>query len=215
MMRPTKLTPLPPPDVVFFDLGNVLCGFDWRESLTRLGDRIEDLDTDAFTDWLLGPGPHEAFCRGQIDQAELLRQLHQRLAPHSVPDEWLRHLWNDMFEPWPDSMALVHELRGRVTLGLISDTNPLHFEHLDRRLKLRKSFDVLALSYEVGVLKPDPRIFEAALQGAGANPEHAFFTDDIAGHVESARRLGMRGEVFTTADELRSTLAGWSLIDPI
>jgi putative hydrolase of the HAD superfamily len=63
-------------------------------------------------------------------------------------------------------------------------------------LPLDELFDVVVDSSEVGMRKPDPRIFELVLeQLGGIDPTRAVFLDDYAGNVEAARRLGMHGIV--------------------
>ena len=63
-------------------------------------------------------------------------------------------------------------------------------------LPLDELFDVVIDSSEVGVRKPDPAIFQHALEGlGGVAPERSVFLDDYPGNVEAACRLGMRGVV--------------------
>ncbi len=198
------------PSAVFFDLGNVLCAYDWHLSMRNLRERLPGLDTDDFVDWLLSPeGLHDAYCRGEIDDFHLLQDIHHRIDPKGeLPDEWILRQWNGIFQPLQDSLALVDELGalGSLHLGLISNTNRQHFHQLDRSLSLRDRFDSITLSFEVGVLKPDASIYRAALQKAHVAPEEAFFTDDLPRHVEGARRVGLRAEVFVSAEELRQAL---------
>jgi len=193
---------------ILFDLGNVLCTFDWQKSMLRLCERVPQLDSDGFVTWLLSQeGPHDPYCRGEIDEQGLLDNLHRRIDPRGhLEDAWLIELWNDMFEPLEDSLAIVDELRGRVRLGLISNTNALHFQHLDRLLDLHSRFDSITLSYQEGVLKPDRAIFETALQRARVHPEETVYTDDLAEHVEAAGRLGIRSLLFTDPLSLRGEL---------
>jgi epoxide hydrolase-like predicted phosphatase len=55
-------------------------------------------------------------------------------------------------------------------------------------------FELVVDSSEVGIRKPDPRIFELALERLGGiAPERTIFLDDWEGNVEAARRLGIRG----------------------
>jgi epoxide hydrolase-like predicted phosphatase len=55
-------------------------------------------------------------------------------------------------------------------------------------------FEVIVDSSEVGVRKPDPRIFELALARLGdVEPESALFLDDFPSNVAAAEKLGMRG----------------------
>jgi epoxide hydrolase-like predicted phosphatase len=61
---------------------------------------------------------------------------------------------------------------------------------------LDELFDVVVDSSEVGVRKPDPRIFHLTLdQLGGVAPERSVFLDDYPGNVDAARRLGMYGIV--------------------
>lgn len=61
---------------------------------------------------------------------------------------------------------------------------------------LDELFDVVIDSSEVGVRKPDPRIYHLALaELGGVDPTRSVFLDDYLGNVEAARRLGMFGIV--------------------
>lgn len=53
--------------------------------------------------------------------------------------------------------------------------------------------DVVIYSHEEGVKKPDPRLFALGCARLGVEPEGAVFVDDVPGHVEAARELGMSG----------------------
>ncbi len=197
------------PRAIIFDLGKVLCSFDWKRSMARLGKEIPQLDCEVFVEWLLSPeGPHDAYCRGELDEQGLLDALHRRIDPRGhLEDDWLIELWNDMFEPMEDTLAIVDDLRGRVHLGLVSNTNQLHFQHLDRMLDLHARFDSITLSYQEGILKPDRAIFETVLRKAKVHPEEAVFTDDLPEHVEVANRLGIRSLLFRDAESLRGELS--------
>jgi glucose-1-phosphatase len=56
--------------------------------------------------------------------------------------------------------------------------------------------DEIVYSHEVGIEKPDPRIFELALARLGVRPEESIFLDDLAVHVEAARALGMKAVLY-------------------
>lgn len=61
-------------------------------------------------------------------------------------------------------------------------------------LPIDEIFHAVVDSHEVGMRKPDPRIFAHALDRlGGVAPERAVFLDDFAGNVAAAERLGMRG----------------------
>jgi len=72
-------------------------------------------------------------------------------------------------------------------------------------------FDVVVLSGEVHMAKPDPEIFELTCNRLGAQPHEAVMIDDGQGHIDAAKRLGMQGIHYTSfnqcVSELKSILA--------
>ena len=87
-------------------------------------------------------------------------------------------------------------------------------EHWLKTLPLDELFDTVIDSSQVGVRKPDPRIFELALERlGGVEAERAVFLDDFPGNVEAARRVGMTGilvesDPSSALEELRRLLEG-------
>jgi HAD superfamily hydrolase (TIGR01509 family) len=63
-------------------------------------------------------------------------------------------------------------------------------------------FETIALSYQIGAVKPEPRIFAAAAELAGVPPSEIFFVDDIPGHVAAARIAGFDAVQYTTTPAL-------------
>jgi 2-haloacid dehalogenase len=53
------------------------------------------------------------------------------------------------------------------------------------------------VSYEAGIMKPDPKFFRRLLDRYGLAAEECVYLDDSAAHVEAARTLGIRAEVHT------------------
>jgi len=66
-----------------------------------------------------------------------------------------------------------------------------------RSIPLDELFHHVIDSSEVGLRKPDPRIFELALERLGVEASAAVFLDDHPGNVEAARRVGIRGLLVT------------------
>ena len=85
---------------------------------------------------------------------------------------------------------LVIDLKSRYRLLVLSNTNAIHIDMVREHYGILRHFDHLVLSHEVKAMKPDPRIYAAALAHANAEPHECFFTDDIADYVEGARRGG-------------------------
>ena len=63
---------------------------------------------------------------------------------------------------------------------------------------INELFDLYALSFEIGAMKPDARIYAAAAEMAGVPPEKIFFIDDREENVEGARAAGWQVELMST-----------------
>jgi putative hydrolase of the HAD superfamily len=62
-------------------------------------------------------------------------------------------------------------------------------------------FDHLVISAEVGLMKPDPRIYHLALEELRASPVESVFIDDVLVNVEAARAVGMQGIHFAQPEQ--------------
>jgi putative hydrolase of the HAD superfamily len=95
-------------------------------------------------------------------------------------------------EYWEDSLPVVRELRSRgVKTALISNCSHSTRGVVDR-LRIGDEFDEILLSFEVGVHKPDPGIYQEALRRLGdVRPDHAVFVDDQPPYCDGAAALGI------------------------
>jgi HAD superfamily hydrolase (TIGR01509 family) len=90
-----------------------------------------------------------------------------------------------------DSLPTVRSIRERGDAAvLVSNCGP-DTRLLVDRLQLDAEFDALILSFEVGVRKPDPAIYEAAMAAVGGDASDAVFVDDQADYCDGARALGI------------------------
>jgi putative hydrolase of the HAD superfamily len=67
--------------------------------------------------------------------------------------------------------------------------------------KFENVFDEMIISAEVGLMKPDPRIYRLALEKLGSCPEESVFIDDVLVNVEAARSIGMSAIQFTQPEK--------------
>jgi putative hydrolase of the HAD superfamily len=74
------------------------------------------------------------------------------------------------------------------------------------RQKLDDVFDAMVISAEVGLAKPDPRIYRLALAKLGARPEESIFIDDVPANVTAARSIGMAGIEFVQPEKVLEEL---------
>lgn len=114
-------------------------------------------------------------------------------------------------ELYPGALDLLTCLRGQAELACLSNTNALHWEMLCDVHALGEHFDRCLLSHRLGLLKPDPAIFERALDELGCSASEVSFFDDGPGHVAEALRQGFDAEQVDGLDGLRQALErrGW------
>ena len=73
-------------------------------------------------------------------------------------------------------------------------------------------FDAILISGEVGLIKPDPAIFELAIRRTGVEASQCLLIDDNAENVAAAKRLGMQGVLFRSADALEAELRAMGVL---
>jgi glucose-1-phosphatase len=187
------------------DLGKVLVDIDLgrlaraMQTLTGLG--ALPLQT-AFT----GDGLVNRYESGRITDQEFHFEFCSRIG-RQIPWEEFAAAWNSIFLPGQIlGDDILHSLAKRGDLWVISNTNPIHFRYIQENYGLLRHFRGFILSHEVGALKPDPAIFEAAAVRTGFERAATLFVDDQLSHVETARKLGFQALQFTSPSVLDPVL---------
>ncbi|GHH24870.1 HAD family hydrolase [Streptomyces rubradiris] len=106
---------------------------------------------------------------------------------------------------WLDHLRTLHD-QG-VFVGLLSNMPPAWDRHWRRMVPPDGLFDGLALSFRVGVRKPQRGIFEAAAEMAGVAPGECVLVDDIEANCVGAEAAGWQAVHFTDTDTAAAALA--------
>jgi putative hydrolase of the HAD superfamily len=102
-------------------------------------------------------------------------------------------------------LKLIQKLHGHYRLAVLSNAPPGLSQWL-ADWRILDFFDLVFCSGDEGVVKPDAMPFEVTLERLGVQPGEAVFIDDTMENVEAARKLGLHGILFTTAEELEDEL---------
>lgn len=179
---------------VIFDVGGVL-----HESDTAVSDDLqqelgltEEQTREIWKDQIYRMGI------GQLDEANFWKELSAKYGIREVTAD--ERLLSRAFERELKQNKQVLDVAAQLKeaglkLAILSDTNALHAEVLEAA----GSYETFAhrfLSYEVGIRKPDPRIFQEALKVLEVKPEESIFIDDNAKNVAAAEALGINGIKF-------------------
>lgn len=103
-------------------------------------------------------------------------------------------------------VAYIHSLRPRFKTGLLSNAWDNLRRVINETWKIADAFDDILISAEVGISKPDARIYQMAVQRLGVLPHEAVFVDDFPHNVQAAQDFGLRGILFKTSDQVRRDL---------
>ena len=188
---------------IVFDFGNVLGYFSHRKAAEQLAAfGPPGIQPEEIIPFMVRPELEHPFEMGRLTPTDVLGQLRKRFDLGGTHDQ-LAHAFADMFTPNEHACSLVPRLQGRYRLVLLSNTNDLHYRHFRRQFaSTLDRFDVLVVSHEVGVRKPDRAIYEHAHERAGCAPGECLFIDDLPVNIEAARACGWQGIVYRQGDNL-------------
>ena len=184
---------------VYFDLGGVIVRTEYQAPRQHLADRLgveyEDLVNLVFA----GETARQASI-GQLSEDEHWAAVMHRL---HLPESQTRLVRDEFFAGDITDLALLDFMRGlrrRFKVGLISNAwSGLRPWIVSK--KFEDAFDAMTISAEVGVLKPDARIFQLALEELGLTPSESVFLDDFPENVEGARAVGMQAIHFIQPEQ--------------
>ncbi|MBF8295817.1 MAG: HAD-superfamily hydrolase, subfamily variant 3 [Bacteroidetes bacterium] len=210
------------PTFVIFDLGNVLVHIHPEAFLRTLGiDTPENRRyyqksvINIVRAYECGEESTEQFL-GRLgglfnapDAAQRHIRGHRRVFSH---DDFRRAMLSIIGQPVVGMEELVRNLGARVPLGLLSNTNPLHFDACMDDLAVLQFIPSHFLSYRLRSLKPETKIFEKAIELLQLDPGDVFYIDDLHENVEAARRVGLNGSLFVGEQELKQRLSDLGLI---
>lgn len=192
---------------VIFDLGKVLIHFDFKRGYRALEGHCPYAAAEiprrlATTDLV------ERFETGMVEPRDFVAQF-SRILDLQLDYDRFCEIWSCIFTGAIIPESMLEGLAGRYRLLLLSNTNAIHFEVLRHTYgHLLRHFHDLILSYEVRTLKPQPEIYEAALQRAGCLPGECFYTDDIAAYVDAARQMGIDAVQFESREQIEREMRG-------
>jgi putative hydrolase of the HAD superfamily len=177
-------------DAIFSDMGDVLVRIVPDRFFTRLAEHVPDLDREAFIKRVLARDVYMDFARGLIDARGFCLEV-GRILGVEWSFETFRDVWIDMMDDIPGMERDFARALAHVPVHVLSNTDPVHVEHIRERFPWIREASGWILSCEVGLLKPDPRFYTVALERTGLDPGRVVFIDDRAENVEAAARLGL------------------------
>ena len=180
---------------IIFDLGAVVLNINYQNTIdefSKLGVKnaatfySKKVQTDLFNQIEMG----------MISNNQFLKALQKETNNANIIQ--VEQAWNAMLLDLPEErLQLIKKLKNNYTIYLLSNTNAIHIEAFKKQLGNGKwlafceLFDKMYLSHELGLRKPDVKIFEYILKEQKLKVEEVFFIDDSPQHIASAKKLGI------------------------
>jgi glucose-1-phosphatase len=196
---------------LLLDLAGVLCRFDSAARLEHLA-AVSGLEITEVDQRLYGSGIVDRCDRGELDAAGIRDVLRDQLGL-DCDDLELARLWASAFTPDDQVLAVVDSVAPGVTRTLLTNNDALLRDSLPLVLPaVHARIAIPLFSATTRATKPSPTAYAAALTVLGAAPADVLFVDDSKSNVDGARRMGIAAIRFTSAESLRSELAGAGLL---
>jgi 2-haloacid dehalogenase len=202
---------MPQPSAVVFDLGGVLVDWNPRHLYRKL------FSDAARMEWFLAE-----VCNGDwnVQQdagrpfAEAIKEACARWPAEEALIRAFHERWDEMIAGAIDgTVAILEELAAAgVPLYALTNWSAETFPRARPRFPFFERFRAIVVSGELGVIKPDPPIFEHLLRLSGTTPGQTVFIDDSAKNVAGAAALGFIALKFDSPERLRSDLAALALL---
>lgn len=105
-------------------------------------------------------------------------------------------------------MDYITELHPRYKIGLLTNGGKNIIDHLFTPQEQKFYFDVMVISSDVGLVKPDPRIFTLMAERLSFQPAECLMIDDSPHNCAAAAEIGMQHLVYTDYGALKKELPG-------
>jgi putative hydrolase of the HAD superfamily len=194
-------------DFVLFDLGGVLVDPGGVQQMRDLSGIRSD--EELWARWLACRWVR-AFEAGRCTTDEFAAGLVGDWQLQITPGEFLHAFGSWQGGTFSGASELVADVRHRVGTGFLSNMNAYQWENHYGRSELVSGFDetLRFTSFELGIVKPDPEVFEAVAGRLPAPRERVLFLDDNMVNVDAATDAGFQAARVRGVDEARATLVG-------
>jgi putative hydrolase of the HAD superfamily len=106
-----------------------------------------------------------------------------------------------------DLASYLTAVRPALRTAVVANAGPSRRTELVTRFGLDALVDLIVISAEEQVAKPDPAIYLRTCQRLGLTPAECLFIDDVPANVDGARRAGLHAELFSTVPQLSTLIA--------
>lgn len=181
-----------PVKALLFDMGGVVLDVDFEKVLAQWATHSL-LTLDEIRERFSLDEPYQQHERGQISGETYFDHLRSHLQLTGSNDD-IEKGWNAIFgNELTEALDAIDTVRERYRCFGFTNTNTIHQQYWERCFpRIRRSFDKLFVSSEIGLRKPDADAFSYIFEDISVTPEQVLFFDDSRENINGARRLGVQ-----------------------
>lgn len=190
---------------ILFDIGGVLVRTVDRAPRQALAERL-GMSARALEELVFGGESGRRAQLGQVDEAEQWAYACRQVGwPLEQAAEFREQFFGgDRLDV--ELMGYIGKLHQVYKTGIISNAMNWTRGLIEGPWEMGALFDAIVLSGEVGVMKPDARIYQIALERLEVKAEQAVFIDDFQHNIDGARAVGMHGIHFRSPTQIVADL---------
>ena len=195
-----------------FDLGNTVIKLAYERVIENIC-RQSNVNRDELLEVFEQAGGYRDMERGAATFFDFYDFL-SRKAGYRGDIHALRETWTDFFDgPVIGIEDVLAKIRARYRVAFLSNSNEVHAEVIPRRFAgLFRKDDRFIFSHRFRMAKPDPEMFQRALEVIGAGAAQAVLIDDLLENVIGARSVGMTAYQFKDSPTLLRELEADGLL---
>lgn len=197
---------------VLFDLGNVLVEIDQERIFSTIAPLIEK-DAQFVKNRLYSDGAlWEHFIRNEWSSFRLAYEVN-RLLGSSLTEGVIVDAFNtELGDSIESTVSVISNLKSKVKVGCLSNTNSIHWEHLKAHYGFMTLFELQFASQALGCAKPDHEIYRTVQQQLEVASEGLLFFDDKPENITSAREEGWNAYQYTDHESIVNGLSRHGLV---
>ncbi len=194
---------------VIFDVGGVLIRTEDRSQRQNL-EKEFNLSNGQSDHLVFNSDMGQKAQKGEISDQELWAWIAEQLQPNEDIHDFQDRFWagDELDETLID---FIRALQTSYQTAIISNATDALRESLTDKHKIANAFDLIVVSAEEMVMKPDPEIYQITLDKLDRQPEECIFIDDFAHNVDAARELGFSAIHFRPGMDLPRALAAYDV----
>lgn len=189
---------------IVFDLGKVLVDFDYSIAARKIAAR--SARAPANLNFLWESPLLIQYESGQLNRRDFFENM-QMLTGFQGDIEEFSVYFGDIFQLIPQMIELHSILRQqKIPTYIFSNVSDIAINHIRQNFPFFKNFDGYIFSCEVGVMKPDAKIYEAMEKLCGRNGAEIIYIDDRLENFEAGSARGWRAILHETPEKTREAL---------